>query len=321
MSGLSPGARQWLATHHSIISAAQMIRLGVSSHAVRRLVERGDLEHTGNGLYRLAGTPRTAESLMVAACAQHPEGYVTGPAGGRLMRWRDMPPARTIEFCMPIGHGVVLEDGVTLRRSTRIDPRLDVRTRPDGIRVASPLRLAFDLATHCTDLQLSSLIEDLLHRRVVTLSGLRATAKRLGGRGRKGSAPFARVLVARVPGGALESGKEVRLAPLLVQRGIPIEAQVRLLDLPNGSSIRIDLAVPAVRWGIEIDLHPTHLFLEGTTADKQRDRQCHLIDWQIERVTRLDFLDLPACADELLALYRARCANLAARTHPPALLA
>lgn len=59
-------------------------------------------------------------------------------------------------------------------------------------------------------------------------------------------------------------------------------------------------------WGVEVDVHPDHLLLHGTTADKRRDRQAHLIGWQIERVTALDLLDLEAVADELAALYLIR---------------
>ncbi|CAB5024207.1 unannotated protein [freshwater metagenome] len=65
--------------------------------------------------------------------------------------------------------------------------------------------------------------------------------------------------------------------------------------------------MPTVRWGVEIDIHPDHLLLDGTTRDKRRDRQCHLIGWQIERVTELDLLDLEAICDELAQLYHVRC--------------
>ena len=94
--------------------------------------------------------------------------------------------------------------------------------------------------------------------------------------------------------------------------GVPVVPQLARLRLPNGANIRIDLAVPAVRWAIEIDVHPDHLLLEGTTRDKRRDRQCHLIGWQVERVTEIDLVDFPGLVDELVALYGARLAALAA---------
>ena len=64
--------------------------------------------------------------------------------------------------------------------------------------------------------------------------------------------------------------------------------------------------MPAARWGIEIDIHPDHLLLDGTAKDKRRDRQCHRIGWEIERVTEIDMLDLDGLVDELEALYTAR---------------
>jgi hypothetical protein len=63
---------------------------------------------------------------------------------------------------------------------------------------------------------------------------------------------------------------------------------------------------------VEIDVHPSHLLLEGATRDKRRDRQLHLIDWQVERVTEIDLLDLEGLCDELAELYHRRCLARAA---------
>jgi hypothetical protein len=68
--------------------------------------------------------------------------------------------------------------------------------------------------------------------------------------------------------------------------------QVSDLSLPNGSRSASTSPFQDARWAIEIDVHPDHILLEGTTRDKRRDRQCHLIGWQIERVTEVDLIDL-----------------------------
>jgi hypothetical protein len=109
-----------------------------------------------------------------------------------------------------------------------------------------------------------------------------------------------------------ESHPEVMVAERLQARGVPVVAQTTWLDLPNGRRARLDMSVPAIRWGVEVDVHPGHLGLTGTTDDKRRDRQCHLIRWQVERVTGLDLADLDRTIDELVELYEARRAALAA---------
>jgi very-short-patch-repair endonuclease len=123
---------------------------------------------------------------------------------------------------------------------------------------------------------------------------------------------FVRAVHSRGESPASQSHLEVLLDHALRSRGVPVERQVRPLALPSGMRIRLDLAVPAIRWGIEIDVHPDHLLVQGTTKDKRRDRQCHLIGWQIERLTELDLLDVENAADELEALYRARRRAVAA---------
>ena len=115
-----------------------------------------------------------------------------------------------------------------------------------------------------------------------------------------------RSLVERGDRPAAESHPEIVLGDALRAHGVPVVPQLSSLVLPNGSKIRIDLAVPAIRWAIEIDVHPDHLLLEGTTRDKRRDRQCHLIGWQVERVTEVDLLDLSGLVDELVDLYQVR---------------
>jgi len=42
--------------------------------------------------------------------------------------------------------------------------------------------------------------------------------------------------------------------------------------LPGGRLARIDLAVPDIRWGIEVDLHPEHRSIEGDAGHARRRR-------------------------------------------------
>jgi hypothetical protein len=207
------------------------------------------------------------------------------------------------------------QSNAVLHQTTSIGQH-DTRRRSDGITVASPSRLAFDLAALLSVEDHSSIVEQLLRERLCSMSDLAAVARRLCHPRRRGSLRFVRTLMERGDRPPAESHPEVVLGDALRARGIPVVPQVEGLVLPNGTRIRIDLAVPAARWAIEIDVHPDHLLLEGTTRDKRRDRQCHMIGWQVERVTELDLVDLSSLVDELSSLYELRISPTSVSRHP-----
>jgi hypothetical protein len=157
-----------------------------------------------------------------------------------------------------------------------------------------------------------SVVEQLLNDGKCSMATLGAMGRVLVHPARPGSARFVSTLMAR-HGRPTDSHPELLVLDGLRRREVPVVTQVLPLELPGGRKITIDLAVPSVRWGVEIDVHPGHLMLDGTSRDKGRDRQCHRIDWQVERVTELDLLDLEAICDELAELYRLRCRVFAQR--------
>jgi hypothetical protein len=309
MAQLTPTANLWLAGHHGVITVEQLTRRGITRKIRLRLIADGVLVPIYKGVYRVASSPLTLEARCVALSAAHEKGYVTDGTGGRLLGLRRMPKADGIDFCVP--HGLELDPPeVRLRQTTKLEPT-DYQERHDGIRLASPWRLAFDLARHLSADAHASVVEQILDRRLCSVSALIVTSRRLVHPNRPGSARFIETLLSRVPGGIQQSDAEVQLAKRLRARGVPVESQHRPLELPDGTPLRIDLAVPSLRWGIEIDIHPSHLLVEGTTRDKRRDRQCHLIGWQVDRVTAVDMIDISATTDELVGLFHARAALLA----------
>jgi hypothetical protein len=310
MTDLTPAALAVFAQHHNVATGPMLQRAGVGRARRRRLLEAALLEVVHRCVYRLAGAPDTLESRCAALCLAHPSGFITGPTGGRLAGLRRMGRDDRVHFSVPHGSNIGPIVGVVLRQTTVIDPS-HIVLRSDGIRVASATRLAFDLAADLSDLDHSSVVEQLLAERKVSLASLGVIGRRLVHPARPGSAQFVHTMERRIGGGALESHGEVRLAHALRERGVPVEAQVTGLPLPDGRRVRIDLAVPDVKWGIEIDGHGEHFHLQGGTSDRRRDRLCHLIGWQIERVTPLDLADIDALCDELVELYRARCRAIA----------
>src|SRR4051794_26131518 len=309
MLDLTPKAFAVLRRQHGNATIEQLTDAGVGRNARRRLVAANALIVVHKNVVRIASAPITFEGRCVDLSLAHASGYVTGPSGGRLLGLRRMPSGERIHFCVP--HGMHLTDESVILRQCRKIGSLDVVRLANGIVMASGPRLAFDLARDLSPLDHASVVEQLLERDKCTMQSLGATARRLCHPTRPGSGLFAKTLLNRGDRRVAESHPELVLGEALRARHVPIQPQFKDLDLPDGSRVRLDLAVPAVRWGIEIDVHPDHLFLDGTTKDKRRDRKCHLIGWEIERVTEIDLLDLYGLVDELVALYAVRAASAA----------
>jgi hypothetical protein len=303
-------ATRWLAEHHGVIAAADLKRCGLARPAQRRLVEQGVLRTAHKGVFVLTATRSTIEQRCAVLSAAHPTGFVTGPTLGGMLDVRRLPRTSSLHFSVRHGVHLTTELGVTWRQTTKLPESHRVR-RPDGITVAAPKRLAFDLAADLRVLDLLSVLHQLLDRGLVTLSELHDIDDYLGHPAREGSGRFRQALERLGSGGAAQSHPEVALGEALRARGVPVEHQW-VVTGRGGHVVHLDLAVPAVCWGVELDIHPEHRSIEGHGGDARRYRGLHLADWQVEPVSEDDMADVEGLADELAALYRARRDALAA---------
>lgn len=291
--------------HHGLATGAMLTDVGFGRRQRAEAVDAGLLVPVYERVFRIATAPITFESRCAALSLAYSQGFVTGPAGGRLMGLRRLGRRTVVNFSVPHGCHIGPFEDVLIRQSTKT-PRSHVVVRADGIRLASATRLAFDLASDLSPLNHRSVVEQLLAEGKCTMATLGAMARTMVHPARPGSALFVATLMSR-HGRPVDSHPELEVLEGLRVRGVPAVTQVQPLQLPNGRSLTVDLAVPAVRWGVEVDVHPGHLLLDGTSRDKWRDRQCHRIGWQVERVTELDLLDLDGICDELAELYELRC--------------
>lgn len=286
------------------ITRLQLTALGVSTRQRLGLESAHVLERVGRSVYRVPGMPQSLESRALELCLEHPEGFVTGAAAGVLVGLRKMPSTFQIEFCVPHGSRFDAGPHVRVRQSTMV-MKEHVRELPSGIRLATFERLAFDLASQLPLKALSSVVEQMLQRGDVSTDALFEIAAVMWSPRRPGSDAFSRMLMRRHGGAAAESHPELLVLQGLLERNVPVRPQQHLV-LDDGQRIRIDMAVPEVRWAVEVDVHPSHHGIEGATNDKQRDRRLHKIDWQVERVTAIDLSNLEHTLNELHDLYRRR---------------
>ena len=304
MSDLPDASLVWLADHHGVITAAALRTHGVGRATLARLLQAGVLRHAAKSVFVIASSPATFQQRCAVQSAAHPSGFVTGPSAGTLAGLRRMPRTTSVHVAVRHGRHLPLEPGVTWRQTTALT-KAD-RDERDGITVASWPRLAFDLAADLSRLDHLSVVNQLLHDRRVTAAELGAIDRRLGHPARPGSGVFRRTLAALGGQAPSQSDPEVVLADALRRRGVPVEPQTAIARDEDGVTLHLDLAVPAVRWGVELDIHPEHRSFEGHAAEAGRRRGMHRLAWQIETVSEHDMRDPGRIADELAGLYRLR---------------
>jgi very-short-patch-repair endonuclease len=305
MPAFTPALADHLSAHHGIIADDQLRAVGITVAQRERLVEQGVLIALHRGVYRARSTPLTLEGRCLAICLADARAVITGAAAGRLWGVRRMPTDHTIDVRVPHAAQTLSAPDVRLRRCNVLDP-VDVVERADGIRLVSPPRLAFDLAETLPDLDLESVIEQILDRQWCTVRTLHETGRRLCHPARPGSSRFARVLGARPAWlKPVDSHLELRLYDALRVAGVNgIERQYELA-LPGGWTIHPDLAVPRLSWAIEIDHVTWHGGRIDAQRDKRNDRQARMIGWQVDRVTDDDLEHrIRAVVDELMVIHQ-----------------
>lgn len=310
MSLLPPAAEAWLASHHGVATTAAFEALGVPRRTAARLVRLGVLRRPTNGVFVLVGTPATLLQRAAVICAAHPTGFVTGPTAGMIAGLRRMPRSAQLHFSLRHGINPETAAGVWIRQTTKTLPS-DRRPRCDGITVASWSRLAFDLAADLGRLDHLSVVHQLLERGDVTVEELHAIGKRLCQPARRGSRRFAQTLEQLGGDAPVDSHVELELLDALRRRGLPVDTQVPVAA--TFGVLHLDLGIAAVRWGVELDIHPEHRSKEGLHRDAGRRWQTNSADWQVEQVTELDLAELDALTDRLVHSYRQRCQRLGVR--------
>jgi very-short-patch-repair endonuclease len=305
VSAFTAQLAHWLRDHHGITSVADLDRLGASRAQRRRLVDSGVLEAVHEGVYRVATAAPSFESQCAALCAADPSLVISCTSAGRLWRLRRCAAETDIHVMTARCTKPVLH-GARVHRTTAL-PDADVVWRPDGIRLTSPPRTAFDLARHLGDLDLESVIEQLLERQHCVVPTLYAVGRRLCRRGRPGSERFARVVSSRPAWRRpADSHPEVALRAALERAGLRGLVTQPAVTLPNGARIHPDLGIPDAGFYIEIDDAAWHAGRLDAAYDKRRDRLLRATGATVERVDTEDIRRrLDVTVAELLATHLA----------------
>jgi very-short-patch-repair endonuclease len=267
-------------SQHGVVTRAQLLAAGVTTHEIRHRVDSGALLREHWGVYRVGHRAPSVEARYLAAVlACGDEARLSGRAAAHLFGLlKGRPPAP--EVTAPRQRQVA---GVRVRRA-RIDH--PDRATHRGIPVTAVPRTLIDLAA---DLPLDALARACHEAGVryrTTPTHLRAALARRP-TNTPGAAKLRQIIVgdARVALSALER----RFLELLQEHGLPLPRTNR----PAGAH-HVDCRWPDRRLTVELDSYRFHHSRHAWEQDRRREREARARGEELRRYTWGDVFEEPA---------------------------
>jgi hypothetical protein len=272
--------------HHGVFALHHLDQLGITQKARLHRVQHGRWVSPYDGVYRIAGVPRTWKGDLAAATwaggdravASHRSaaalltlpGGRTEPAEITCPRWR-----RTRHV------------GLLVHESTRLEA-IEITT-VEGIACTTVERTIFDLCSLVVAATIDLAIDAALRRNLTSIAALHETHDRLATRGRRGGRLFRYVLARRTGAAPHESAPERSVARALVDSGLPAPVPQHTVAAADGRFVaRVDLAYPDRRIAIEYDSYQEHTGKVALVRDSARRNALAAVGWTVLSATAED---------------------------------
>jgi len=277
-----------IAVHqHGVVSQEQLQAEGFSRDRIAGLVTAGVLIRVIDGAYRIASHRDNELARCASVGLARPALVVSGPTAARLHGFRRVPGDGFVHVTAKPHAQPARAAWIRTYRTAMIADN-DVVMRDHLIRLTSPARTVLDMVRYASESAVLSMVEQGLDREWFTEDEIRGTAEYAATPGRPFAGRFLALLDDRLGGGPAGSDWESIVGDHLRGHGITGIVRQFPLTVRGYGNLRFDLAVPARRWALEIDVHPSHYSREGAARDKLRDRCCAEIGWLVQRVGEPD---------------------------------
>lgn len=282
---------------HGVLSSAQLLALGVTSHAIRRWLRAGRLHRLHRGVYALGHRALSAQARDLAAViACGDRALLSHRSAG--FRWGLVRASRGIEVTAPRSVGRHAGAVVHATRSLVDEDRVLI----DSIPVTSPARTVVDLADVLSERRLADALHQAEVLRLLDLRQIENTLVRLPGR--RGRHRLRRVIAAYGGGPPLtRSEAEVRFLQVCRDHAVAIpQANVSV------GGYEVDFLWREAGLVVEVDGAAAHQTRRAFHEDRSRDRALAAQGIQVLRITWRDLRDGAALARQIEAIRRGRAA-------------
>jgi very-short-patch-repair endonuclease len=275
------------------VTAAQARAIGLTDDAVRHRLAVGRWTRAGRGVYRVAGAPRTEESVLLALVLAAGPGAVVSHRTAAWLWGLDGVRRGPPELTVPLRRGIpVLPTPPGLGRP-RVHRSTDLHlTRPVercGIPTTDVARTLLDLGAVVDAGALHLAVDDARRRGLADWDALLGVLVAHARKGRRGAGALRALLDAHAAEMAVtDSGFERLMVAALVTAGLPPPA-IQHWVVVGGARYRLDLAYPDRAVAIELD-GGDHLRRHVWEADHVRQNGLVLAGWTVLRFTWRDYV-------------------------------
>lgn len=304
------GARQ-----HGAVTRRQASELGVSSRAVRRMLDAAVLREPVPGVLVFAAAPATfRQRLWIATQSAGGEFVVAGRAAAWLHALDGFGQEPPIELLGARGRRPPPMPDLVLHTG-RLDPA--DRHAVDGIPCTTLARTICDIAGLGADVARRAI--DDFERRRFSLRWLAATADRLHRPGQSGTRVVRELLASR-DGRASDSWFERLVEACVALPGLPPWTRQHEVRRTDGCLIgRVDLACVALRLAVEAHSRRFHFGAVAGAGDQHRDDLLAAEGWDVRYVGWHAAERTPRDVSRMIAaVARRRAADLGVALPPPA---
>jgi len=268
---------------YGLITRDQARATKVTVRAIRHSLETGRWVPQHMGVYAVAGSPRSWNQTVLAACLAGGTGAVASHRCAAQLWGLDDRNGDVVEISVARSSFHRL-DGVIVHRSTDLH-RSPVTMRA-GIPVTNPMRTLVDLGSVVAPAVVERALDGALARRLVTLAGVRRELDALARKGRRGGGVLRALLGERAGVDLLApSVLESRMLRLCRDHGVPVPAfQFEVRDGGRFAG-RVDFAFPKLRLAIEVDGYEHHSTLAAFQQDRARQNDLVAAGWTVLRFT------------------------------------
>lgn len=267
-----------------VLTTTDLISAGRSAEAVRRAVERGELETVHEGIHRVAGAPVTWEQRVLLAVLAAGPGALASHRSAAALWDLDGSTQGVPEIVAPRHRRTWATELGRSHEST--DLHLAEPTERLAIPCTGLVRTLVDLGAVVSPERLQQAIDDGIRRNLCTWEDLLHAMARHSRRGRRGVGPL-RAILEECYGTNVPDSRFNRLVErLLIESGQPApEIEHRVFDQGGEELARLDLAYPDRLVGLELDSRQHHLSAPAFEADRVRQNRLEVRGWMVLRYT------------------------------------